>query len=273
VICSGHIAKIDYKRLTKETIMAVKLRMTRIGRRHRPFFRINAVESRTPRDGRVLEKLGHYDPIEKDQSKQVVLDLERVKYWLNKGAIPSDTVSQILLRRGIKHKYAEEKTARRARARAIAHTKGTPFTKADRIAAEKLAEAAEEKAKAEEKTKAEAKPEVKEEAKLEAVEEKAQTEAETKAEAVEEKAKAQAETKVEGQTKVEAETKAEVVEEKPEPEVQTTVKAETQAVADTEAEEKDKAEAEAEPQAKEEQKPKKKKKPVRVKKKDKSDEN
>ncbi|HCO95584.1 MAG TPA: 30S ribosomal protein S16, partial [Phycisphaerales bacterium] len=88
--------------------MAVKLRMTRIGRRHRPFFRINAVESRTPRDGRILEKLGHYDPIEKDPAKQVVLNRDRVEFWLDKGAIPSDAVSQILLRHGIKHKYAEQ---------------------------------------------------------------------------------------------------------------------------------------------------------------------
>ena len=49
--------------------MAVKLRMARMGRRHRPFFRINAVESKTPRDGRVLEKVGHYDPLEKDVTK------------------------------------------------------------------------------------------------------------------------------------------------------------------------------------------------------------
>ncbi|MHC4654774.1 MAG: 30S ribosomal protein S16, partial [Planctomycetota bacterium] len=46
--------------------MAVKLRLMRLGRRHRPFFRINAIDSRAPRDGRIIEKLGHYDPIEKD---------------------------------------------------------------------------------------------------------------------------------------------------------------------------------------------------------------
>ena len=99
--------------------MAVKLRMTRIGRRHRPFFRINAVESRTPRDGKVLEKLGHYDPIEKDPEKQIVLNLERVRYWLDNGAIPSDMVSQILLRKGIEHSYAKEKTARREGQKAL----------------------------------------------------------------------------------------------------------------------------------------------------------
>ncbi|GAJ08329.1 unnamed protein product, partial [marine sediment metagenome] len=125
--------------------MAVKLRLTRMGRRHRPFFRINAVESRTPRDGKILEKLGHYDPIEKDPARQVVLNRERVEYWLGKGAIPSDTVSQILLRQGIEHKYAEVKTARRGRARAVARAKGKLFTKTERITAEKAAKAAEEK--------------------------------------------------------------------------------------------------------------------------------
>ncbi len=163
--------------------MAVKLRMTRIGRRHRPFFRINAVESRTPRDGRILEKLGHYDPIEKDQARQIVLNKERIEYWLSKGAVPSDTVSQILLRHGIKHKYAEDQAARRAKAKAIAAAKGKLFNKAQKIAVQKEAEAkakeAEEKAKAEEekaKAEAEAKAKAEEEAK-----------AETKPEAAEEK--------------------------------------------------------------------------------------
>ena len=117
--------------------MAVKIRMTRIGRRHRPFFRINAVDSRTPRDGRVLEKLGHYDPIAKDKDKQIVLNLERIKYWLDNGAIPSESVADILLREGIKTKHAEERSARRARAKAIARAKGKFFTKAEKITAEK----------------------------------------------------------------------------------------------------------------------------------------
>lgn len=152
--------------------MAVKLRMTRIGRRHRPFFRINAVESRTPRDGKILEKLGHYDPIEKDSAKQIVINQPRIEYWLEKGAIPSDTVSQILLKVGIKHKYAEQKAARRAKARAIAGAKGKMFTKAQKIAAQKEAEArakeAEEKAKAEAEAKAKAEAEAKAKAEAEA---------------------------------------------------------------------------------------------------------
>jgi small subunit ribosomal protein S16 len=128
--------------------MAVKLRLARMGRRHRPFFRINAVESRTPRDGRVLEKLGHYDPLEKDVTKQILLNRDRVEYWLGKGAVPSDTVSEILLRHGIQHKYAEEKAARMAQARKLAHQKGKLFTATERLRAEKKAAAAAAEAEA-----------------------------------------------------------------------------------------------------------------------------
>ncbi|MEN6578944.1 MAG: 30S ribosomal protein S16 [Phycisphaerales bacterium] len=141
--------------------MAVKLRLTRMGRRHRPFFRINAVDSRTPRDGRIIEKLGHYDPLEKDVTKQIVLNRERVEFWLGQGAVPSDTVSEILLRNGIKHKYAEEKAVRQAKACKLAHTKGKLFTKTERVVAEKkkAAEEAAAAAAAAEAKPAEAKPE------------------------------------------------------------------------------------------------------------------
>jgi small subunit ribosomal protein S16 len=133
--------------------MAVKLRLTRMGRRNRPFFRINAVDSHTPRDGKIIERLGHYDPLEKDVTRQIVLKRDRIEYWLGRGAVPSDTVSEILLRNGIKHKYAEEKAARQAKARKIAHARGRLFTATERIAAEK------QKAKAAEAKGAEAKPE------------------------------------------------------------------------------------------------------------------
>ncbi len=144
--------------------MAVKIRMTRMGRRHRPFFRINAVDSRTPRDGRILEKLGHYDPLEKDKEKQTVLDLGRVKYWLDNGAIPSDSVSEILLRLGVKHKYAEEKQVRRTKAKAQARAKGALFNKAEKIAAQKAAEKAAAEAQAEAKAAQEAEKKVEESA-------------------------------------------------------------------------------------------------------------
>ncbi len=193
--------------------MAVKLRLTRIGRRHRPFFRINAVESRTPRDGKILEKVGHYDPIEKDPAKQIVLNRERVEYWLDKGAIPSDTVSQILLRHGVKHKYAEVKAARRARARAVARAKGKLFTKAERMTAEKAAKAAEEKTKAEAETKAKVEADAKAKAETEAVKEKVETKV------AEEKAKAETKPEAKVEAEIKAKAEAEAVKEK----VETTV--------------------------------------------------
>jgi small subunit ribosomal protein S16 len=70
--------------------------MQRLGRRHRPFFRIGAIDTRVRRDGAVIENLGWYDPIQKDPSKQVMLKNERISYWLSKGAQPSDTVRDLL---------------------------------------------------------------------------------------------------------------------------------------------------------------------------------
>ena len=67
--------------------MAVKIRMTRMGRRHKPFFRIHAIDSREPRNGNIIEKLGHYDPLVKDPAKQIVLNKDRIDYWLK--AVPS----------------------------------------------------------------------------------------------------------------------------------------------------------------------------------------
>ena len=75
--------------------------MKRMGRRHRPFYRINAVEKQTQRDGKILEQLGWYDPLEKDESKSIVLDHDRVKHWLSVGAQPSDTVMDMLAARGL----------------------------------------------------------------------------------------------------------------------------------------------------------------------------
>jgi small subunit ribosomal protein S16 len=232
----------------KENNMAVKIRMTRIGRRHRPFFRINAVESREPRDGRILEKLGHYDPIEKDIAKQIVLDKERVKYWLDKGAIPSDTVSQILLRQGIQHKYAEERAKSRTKARAIASSKGKLFNKAQKIAAQKEAEAVEEKAKAE--AEAEAKAE-EEKAKAKAEEEKAKTEAEAeeKAEAeaqIKEKTEPEVEEKTETKTEKEPESKAKPKAKKKDKAEAASQEDKTQVEQKTETEPEEKAESEAE---------------------------
>lgn len=84
--------------------MAVKLRLSRMGRTNRAYYRLNAIEGRSPRDGRVIEELGRYDPIEKDKSKRFVADIDRCRFWLDHGAVPSETVSSLLKRSGLEHK-------------------------------------------------------------------------------------------------------------------------------------------------------------------------
>ncbi|MCK5114179.1 MAG: 30S ribosomal protein S16 [Phycisphaerae bacterium] len=81
--------------------MAVRLRLKRMGRAHLSFFRLSAMDSRNPRDGRVIEELGWYDPNAKDNEEQVSLKRERIEYWLGVGAQPSDTVSDLLKKNGI----------------------------------------------------------------------------------------------------------------------------------------------------------------------------
>lgn len=81
--------------------MAVRLRLKRMGRKHRSFYRLAAMESRNPRDGRVLEELGFYDPENKLEAQQVKLNAERVKYWLDVGAVPTETVRSLLKKNGI----------------------------------------------------------------------------------------------------------------------------------------------------------------------------
>jgi small subunit ribosomal protein S16 len=84
--------------------MSVKLRLKRLGRSNHAFFRLNAIDSRTARDGRVIEELGSYDPKNKDQSKQFQANLDRCKYWLDHGAVPSPTVSTLLKKGGLEHR-------------------------------------------------------------------------------------------------------------------------------------------------------------------------
>ena len=74
----------------------VKLRLKRFGRKNHAFWRINAVDIRSPRDGKVIEELGYYDPVNKDVTKQVFVNKARVEFWIKNGAQPSDTVRQML---------------------------------------------------------------------------------------------------------------------------------------------------------------------------------
>ena len=94
--------------------MAVRIRMKRMGRRHRPFYRICATDSRTPRDGRVIEELGTYDPMVKDTDARTVLNSERIDYWLSVGAQPSDKVRVLIKKYGTDGTHVEKAEAARA---------------------------------------------------------------------------------------------------------------------------------------------------------------
>ncbi len=77
----------------------VRIRLTRMGRRHRPFYRIVVADSRAPRDGKVLDILGYYDPLK--EPAEIKVDVEKVKSWLDKGAQPTDAVRGLLRKVGV----------------------------------------------------------------------------------------------------------------------------------------------------------------------------
>ncbi len=82
--------------------MALKLRMARGGRRNLPFYRIVVTDSRSPRDGKFIEKIGTYNPmLANDNPQRVTLNTDRIKYWLSQGAQPSDRVAIFLAKAGL----------------------------------------------------------------------------------------------------------------------------------------------------------------------------
>ena len=78
--------------------MSVKIRMKRIGTKNTPVYRIVVADSRSPRDGKFIEEIGTYQPLKKDENFKI--DLERAKYWVSKGAQPSDTVASFIKKAG-----------------------------------------------------------------------------------------------------------------------------------------------------------------------------
>lgn len=80
--------------------MSVKIRLKRFGTKKRPYYRVVVMESRAPRDGRTIEEVGLYHPIEAEE-KQVKLDADKIRQWLDKGAQPTDTVKKLLNRNNI----------------------------------------------------------------------------------------------------------------------------------------------------------------------------
>ena len=91
--------------------MAVKIRMKQFGRRHRPFFRVCVIDARAPRDGRVLEEVGYYDPMVPETDARAVLHGERIDYWLSVGAQPSDKVAVLVKKYGSEGTHLEEQKA------------------------------------------------------------------------------------------------------------------------------------------------------------------
>jgi small subunit ribosomal protein S16 len=112
--------------------MAMKIRLARGGSKKRPHYSIVAADSRMPRDGRFIEKLGTYNPLlPKDSEDRVKMKMERVQYWLDQGAQPSDRVSRMLEAAGV--------LAKKERANL---KKGEPGAKAKERVEEKAAKAA-----------------------------------------------------------------------------------------------------------------------------------
>ncbi len=93
--------------------MALKMRLARGGAKKRPFYRIVVADSRAPRDGRFIEKLGSYNPmLPRDREDRVVFDEERVKYWLEKGVQPTDRVLRFLDAAGLAKRPARNNPKR-----------------------------------------------------------------------------------------------------------------------------------------------------------------
>ncbi|HNZ50014.1 MAG TPA: 30S ribosomal protein S16 [Bacilli bacterium] len=86
--------------------MAVKLRLQRFGANKRPYYRVVATDSRNPRDGRFIEVVGTYHPIEKNDVLKI--DEEKALKWLNNGAQPTDTVKSLLSKLGIIEKFTKQ---------------------------------------------------------------------------------------------------------------------------------------------------------------------
>jgi small subunit ribosomal protein S16 len=112
--------------------MSLKLRMARAGTKKRPFYHIVVADSRSPRDGRFIERLGYFNPLlPKEKTERLKLDLDKVKAWLAKGATPSDRIMRFLDEAGIRKRQprnnpekAIPRRERKARAEAAAKGEG-----------------------------------------------------------------------------------------------------------------------------------------------------
>lgn len=112
--------------------MAMKIRLARGGSKKRPHYSIVAADSRMPRDGRFIEKLGTYNPLlAKDSEDRVKMNVERVQYWISQGAQPTDRIARMLEAAGVREKPVRANLK-----------KGEPGDKAKKRAEEKAAKSA-----------------------------------------------------------------------------------------------------------------------------------
>lgn len=127
--------------------MAVRIRLKKMGRKARPFFRLCAVDSRAPRDGKVIEELGTYDPMIRDTDARVTLKNERIDYWLGVGAQPSQKAGVLIRKYGTNGTHSEQHEKAMAElkskrfARAIAAKAAAGTTEQEAPAAEEAAPA------------------------------------------------------------------------------------------------------------------------------------
>ncbi len=162
--------------------MAVKIRLKKMGRTHRPFFRVCAMDVRSPRDGRVIEELGTYDPMVPETDARAILKGERIDYWLSVGAQPTAKVGTLIKKYGTSGTHLDAQNEaisrlsdRRAKAIEQARTAVASVKMPDPAKPEEEAKPADDAAPAAEGDAAEAKPE--EGAKAEAPAEEAKAEA------------------------------------------------------------------------------------------------
>ena len=127
--------------------MALKIRLSRAGAKKRPFYRVVVADSRSPRDGRFLERLGTYDPmLPKDHPERVRLNVERVRHWLGVGALPSDRVARFLGTAEIIPMPAQRNNPQKGQPRAKALERQAARAEKAAAAADAPVEAAEEAA-------------------------------------------------------------------------------------------------------------------------------
>jgi len=101
--------------------MSLKIRLTRGGTKKRPFYSVVVADSRSPRDGRFIEKLGTYNPmLDKGHADRVVLKAERIKHWMGVGALPSERVQRFLADAGLGEKPAIRETPKKSAPKAKA---------------------------------------------------------------------------------------------------------------------------------------------------------